>query len=253
MDSILRFEDVSLTYQSLDAETHAIESLSLDVGRGEFVVLLGPSGCGKSSVLSLAAGLLRPSAGRVLLKGRAVECPSDTVGYMLQHDHLFEWRTILQNAMLGLEVRGKAKEGRARVMQLLKTYGLYDFRNQKPSALSGGMRQRAALIRTLAPDPEILLLDEPFAALDYQTRLALSDEIAGIIREERKTALFVTHDISEAISIADRVLVFTSRPAKLKREFPITLSARSPLARRNLPAFREVFDAIWKEMDIHVA
>lgn len=252
MEPVLRFQDVGLVYQSLSAETVAIGDLSFAVQEGEFVAIVGPSGCGKSSVLSMAAGLIRPTSGRVMLRGEPIAGPSSAVGYMLQRDHLFEWRTILQNALLGLQIRGQLNEGRERVTRLMKTYGLYDFRNQRPSELSGGMRQRAALIRTLAINPQVLLLDEPFSALDYQTRLALSDEISAIIRKEKKTALFVTHDIAEAISIADRVLVLSRRPASLKLDETIELTGSAPLARRNEPAFQRYFDRIWKEMDVHV-
>jgi NitT/TauT family transport system ATP-binding protein len=171
---------------------------------------------------------------------------------MFQRDHLFEWRTVWQNVILGLQVRGKVRQGSARAAQLLKTYGLYDFRNQYPSELSGGMRERAALIRTLAVDPKLLLLDEPFSALDYQTRLALGDEISAIIRSEKKTALFVTHDIAEAISIADRVILLSKRPAVVKHSLIINMAGISPLSRRSQPAFQEYFHTIWKEMDVNV-
>jgi len=241
-----------LIYHSPDAETLAIKDLNLEVMPGEFVAIVGPSGCGKSTLLSMAAGLIRPSSGEILLEGEEVTGPSSAVGYMLQRDHLFQWRTIWQNVLLGLEVRGTVEEGKERALSLLKTYGLYEFRNQRPSELSGGMRQRVALIRTLAINPQILLLDEPFSALDYQTRLALGDEISSIIRTEKKTALFVTHDISEAISVADRVVVFSARPATVRRSISIDLPAASPLGRRSLPGFQEYFDTIWKELEIHV-
>lgn len=251
MEPIFCLRNVSLIYHSPDAETLAIKDLNLEVQPGEFVAIVGPSGCGKSTVLSLAAGLIRPSSGAVLLDGKEITGPSSAVGYMLQRDHLFEWRTIRQNVLLGLEVRGTVKEGKDRALSLLETYGLADFQNKRPSELSGGMRQRVALIRTLALDPQILLLDEPFSALDYQTRLTLSDEISTIIRTEKKTALFVTHDISEAISVADRVVVFSARPASVRCSIPIELEG-SPLQRRSLPQFRSYFDAIWKELEIHV-
>ncbi len=252
MEPILSMENVSLVYNSESAETVALSGLNLDVAEGEFLAIVGPSGCGKSSILSLIAGLIRPSAGAVRLMGREVTGPSSSIGYMFQRDHLFEWRTVWQNVILGLQVRGKASKGDDRVTELLKTYGLYEFRNQYPSELSGGMRQRAALIRTLAVDPKLLLLDEPFSALDYQTRLALGDEISAIIRNEKKTALFVTHDIAEAISIADRVVLLTKRPATVKHSLPIDMVGVSPLKRRGLPTFQDYFNTIWKEMDVHV-
>lgn len=251
MEPLLRIEGVSLRYHTPQGETLAIEDLNLTVNEGEFVVLAGPSGCGKSTILSMVAGLLRPSAGKIFLRGVEVDRPMKGIGYMLQRDYLFEWRTIWQNVALGLDVRGQ-KDGRARAEELLKRYGLYEFRSSRPSELSGGMRQRAALLRTLAIDPQILLLDEPFSALDYQTRLTLSDEIARIIRSEGRTALFVTHDISEAVSIADRVVVFSARPARVKLDLPIEMNAQTPLARRSDPEFRDYFDRIWKELETHV-
>ena len=249
MEPIFCLQNVSLIYHTPEAETLAIQDLNLEVAPGEFVAIVGPSGCGKSTVLSMAAGLLHPSSGKILLRGHEITGPSAATGYMLQRDHLFEWRTIWQNVLLGLEVRGAVESGQERAKALLKTYGLYDFRAQRPSALSGGMRQRVALIRTLAPDPEILLLDEPFSALDYQTRLMLGDEISAIIRREKKTALFVTHDISEAISVADRVVVFSARPASVRCSIPIDLDG-SPLERRGSPRFRDYFDRIWKELEL---
>ncbi len=252
MEPILSMENVSLVYNSENAETQAISGLSLDVAEGEFLAIVGPSGCGKSSILSLIAGLLRPSGGSVRLMGREVTGPSSSIGYMFQRDHLLEWRTVWQNVILGLQVRGKVSQGSDRAVQLLKTYGLYDFRNQYPSELSGGMRQRAALIRTLAVDPKLLLLDEPFSALDYQTRLSLGEEISAIIRNEKKTALFVTHDIAEAISIADRVILLTNRPATVQHSLAIDMAGISPLQRRGQPAFQDYFHTIWKEMDVHV-
>jgi NitT/TauT family transport system ATP-binding protein len=252
MEPILSIDNVSLAYNSESAETLALSGLSLDVAKGEFLAIVGPSGCGKSSILSLIAGLIRPGSGSVRLRGKVVTGPSSSIGYMFQRDHLFEWRTVWQNVLLGLQVRRMVPQGMDRAIQLLKTYGLYEFRNQYPSELSGGMRQRAALIRTLAADPELLLLDEPFSALDYQTRLALGDEISAIIRNEKKTALFVTHDIAEAISIADRVILLTKRPATVKRILTIDMPGISPLKRRKQPSFQDYFDTIWKEMDVHV-
>jgi NitT/TauT family transport system ATP-binding protein len=252
MEPILSLDNVSLVYNSENAETQALSGLNLQVAEGEFLAIVGPSGCGKSSILSLIAGLIKPSGGSVRLMGKEVTGPNSDIGYMFQRDHLFEWRTVWQNVILGLQVRGKVKQGSNRAAQLLKTYGLYDFRNQYPSELSGGMRQRAALIRTLAVDPKLLLLDEPFSALDYQTRLALGDEISAIIRSEKKTALFVTHDIAEAISIADRVILLSKRPAVVKHSLTIDMNGISPLRRRSQPAFQEYFHTIWKEMDVHV-
>lgn len=254
MKPILRFQDVSLAYESVRAETVAVRGLSFEVGEGEFLAIVGPSGCGKSTVLSMAAGLIRPDEGKVLLFDQEVRGPNTQIGYMLQRDHLFEWRSIMGNALLGLKVQGQVSEAaRARTAGLLKACGLSQFADRRPSELSGGMRQRAALARTLAPDPKILLLDEPFSALDYQTRLTLADEVHAIIKREQKTALFVTHDIAEAISLADRVLVLSSRPAAVRLSIPIELHSPTPFARRKHPGFQWYFNAIWKEMDENVA
>jgi NitT/TauT family transport system ATP-binding protein len=251
----LEMRNVGLSYHQVGGETEALRDLHLTVAAEEFVSIVGPSGCGKSTLLSLVAGLLRPTTGEVRIDGELVERPTAKVGYMLQHDHLFEWRTILDNALLGLEVRGRRDEvaGR-RVRAMLERYGLGGFEHYHPRQLSGGMRQRVALVRTLALDPQILLLDEPFAALDYQTRLALEDEIGHILREERKTVVLVTHDISESIAMSDRVVVLSHRPGTVVAEHAIQLglgdhSAMS--ARNESPAFRTYFSAIWKELDVH--
>ncbi len=243
--TLVEANDVCLTYHEPTAETRAIEHLSFQVNQGEFVSIVGPSGCGKTSILSLLAGLMKPSEGEIhIYDGKQP-------GYMLQRDHLLDWRTIEGNIMLGLEVKHMATpENRAYALSLLDTYGLSEFRHHYPRQLSGGMRQKVALIRTLATSPELLLLDEPFSALDYQTRLRVADEIHSILRREGKTAILVTHDISEAISMSDRVLVFSSRPATLKHEHSIHLSGdNTPLGRRNAPEFKDYFDMIWKELD----
>lgn len=247
---------VGLTYHQLHGETVALRDLNLTVDAEEFVSIVGPSGCGKSTLLSLVAGLLRPTTGEVRIDGELVERPTAKVGYMLQHDHLFEWRTILDNALLGLEVMGRRDRAAVRKVQgMLERYGLGGFENYYPRQLSGGMRQRVALVRTLAIDPDVLLLDEPFAALDYQTRLALEDEIGRILREERKTVVLVTHDISEAIAMSDRVVVLSHRPATVVAEHRIELGLKdhsAMSARNDSPAFRTYFAAIWKELNVHV-
>lgn len=204
-EKLVSMVNVNMTYQSLEGETPTLLDINLDVSEGEFIGIVGPSGCGKTTILSIIAGLIKPTSGEVFIEGKKVEGPSSKVGYMLQQDHLFEWRTITQNVLLGLEIQGKLNEkSKENVIRLLETYGLGEFKNHYPHQLSGGMRQRVALIRTLAINPKILLLDEPFSALDYQTRLALSDEIGTIIKKEKKTALLVTHDIAEAVSMSDR-------------------------------------------------
>ena len=249
---IVSFTGVSLYYQEPHAETAALSSLSFQVFPGELVAICGPSGCGKTTVLSLIAGLIAPSAGRVLVMG---EPPGNSahVGYMLQRDHLFEWRTVEENVLLGLEVRHQlTKERREAAFSLLARYGLGAFRRHYPAELSGGMRQKVALIRTLAFDPPLLLLDEPFSALDYQTRLHLADEMVAIIRNEGKSAILVTHDIAEAVSCADRVLVFSDRPAHVAFDHEIDLPRDiPPFARRALPPFQTYFNTIWKELDVH--
>lgn len=253
MKPIVKFENVCLIYHEPHGETLAIDRLNMQIEEGEFVAIVGPSGCGKTSMLSLLAGLIKPSSGTVSINGEAVSAPGERIGYMLQRDHLLDWRDIEGNIILGLEVKKQLTDkSRGRALKLLETYGLYEFKGHYPRQLSGGMRQKVALIRTLAFNPELLLLDEPFSALDYQTRLRVSDEMHNIIKKEHKTALLVTHDISEAISMADRVLVFTERPAKIKAEHIIELSApHSPIARRNAPEFKDYFDRIWKELDFY--
>jgi NitT/TauT family transport system ATP-binding protein len=255
MISVVEVHNVGMKYQSLNGEITAIENITLSVQDGEFVSIVGPSGCGKSTLLSIISGLLPSSSGTVLLLGEKVTGTSPKIGYMLQKDHLFEWRTILQNVMLGLEIRKavtpKAKE---QAHRLLETYGLFEFKNKFPNQLSGGMRQRVALIRTLVTNPQILLLDEAFSALDYQTRLAVNDDIYSIIKRENKTAILVTHDIGESISMADRVVVLSKRPGTVKTIYDIDLRMqnRTPLSSREAPEFQHYFQRIWKELDIHV-
>ncbi len=252
---VVELKNVSMNYHTLSGETQAIKNLSLDICNGEFVSIVGPSGCGKSTLLSLISGILKPTSGSIMVNGEPVTGPNGNVGYMLQKDHLFEWRTILKNATLGLEIKKKLnKETQADVERLFDEYGLTDFKNHFPKQLSGGMRQRAALIRTLATNPDILLLDEPFSALDYQTRLAISEEIWLIIKKEKKTAILVTHDISEAVASSDRIVVLTNRPAEIKNihEIALTCDIRTPITCREAPEFRHYFNTIWKELDVHV-
>ena len=250
---IVNVQHLDLIYQSPDGQVEALRDVSLAVAEGEFVSIVGPSGCGKSTLLSVIAGLEKPTAGAVSVDGEAVTAPSPKIGYMPQKDQLFPWRTIWANVTLGPELRREGRrEGQARARTLLERYGLSEFSHKTPGQLSGGMRQRCALIRTLATDPKILLLDEPFSALDYQTRLAVSADIYAIIRREGKTALLVTHDISESVSLSDRVVVLSRRPAAVRAVHDLTeLKGLPPLERRDHPAFRRYFNAIWKELDSH--
>ena len=247
MESILELQDISHSYHGMEGETTALAHLSFSLKQGDFVSIVGPSGCGKSTLLSIISGLIPPDSGKVILNG-------SHIGYMLQKDHLLEWRSVYRNVILGLEVQHKvSSETRDKAHKLLKQYGLEQFANAKPSELSGGMRQRVALIRTLILKPDLLLLDEPFSALDYQTRLAVGDDIGQIIRRENRTAILVTHDLAEAISLGDRVIVLTERPASVKTIVPIVFPAEknTPLLRRNTSEFNEYFHAIWKELNVH--
>lgn len=254
MEPLLEVRNVCLSYHSMTGETPALSHISFHLLPGEFLAIVGPSGCGKSTLLNLIAGLLEPEEGSITIKGRPVSSQSCRIGYMLQKDHLLEWRTIYKNILLGLEIRRERSRERLNdIEEMLHTYGLDKFRNAYPSQLSGGMRQRAALIRTLALKPELLILDEPFSALDYQTRLSVSDDIGRILRAEKKPAILVTHDIAEAISMADRIVVLSARPATVKKIIPIDFSMknRTPLECRNAPEFKDYFNLIWKELNVH--
>lgn len=243
MKEVLRFENVSMHYHSKQGETAALQEVSFSVSEGEFVAIIGPSGCGKTTLLSLAAGLLSPTEGKVIN-------PGCSFGYMLQKDELFPWRTIEKNIFLPLEVKKtNTPEHRSRALELAEKYGLKQFLKNYPSSLSGGMRQRAALIRTLAVDPDVLLLDEPFSALDYQTRLSVCDDVYKIIRNEKKTALLITHDISEAISVADKIFVLSKRPAKIVAEHLLSFPENEPLKRRENKEFSHWFELLWKELN----
>ena len=247
---LLEFKDVSLTYHTKTGETLAAEHMSFSVSEGEFVAVIGPSGCGKTTVLSLAAGLLKPSSGEVLVYGKPPARGAEYLGYMLQKDELFPWRSVESNIVLPLEIkRMNTPERRKQALALAEKYGLGGFLKHLPDQLSGGMRQRAALIRTLAADPELLLLDEPFSALDYQTRLSVCDDVYNIIRSEKKTAILVTHDISEAISVADRILVLSARPARVVAAHKLGFGSTVPLKRRESPQFSGWFETLWRELN----
>ena len=244
MKEVLKFERVEMRYHTKNGETVAVKDLSFSVKQGEFLAVVGPSGCGKTTLLSLAAGLLKPSAGKI-------ENGGVTFGYMLQKDELFPWRTIEKNVFLPLEIqRRNTPERRQKVLSLAEKYGLKDFLKSFPRELSGGMRQRAALIRTLAAEPDVLLLDEPFSALDYQTRLNVCDDVYRIIKSEKKTAVLITHDISEAVSVADEAIVLSRRPATLVAEYALPFGEETTLKRRENPAFSLWFERLWKDLNV---
>lgn len=289
---MLELQNVGLTYFSQQGEIEAVKDINIKVPDGEFVAILGPSGCGKTTILSLISGLLTPTKGKILLNGSPISKHDNKTGYMFQKDHLFEWRKVLKNIQLGLEIRkkylinkfknewlennkfevpknffnkikfkiwqynqikkyvkSKLKEEYEYANNLLKKYGLWEFRNHYPNQLSGGMRQRVALIRTLALKPDILLLDEPFSALDYQTRLNLCDDVSKIIKNENKTAILVTHDITEALSMANIIIVLSKRPGTIKSVHVLNIDSNlTPLQRRESGSFLGYFDKIWREL-----
>lgn len=259
MREILELRDVSLTYQASNGEVEALKKISFTAEEGELIGIVGPSGCGKSTLLSLIAGLECPTEGTVRIGGEPVKGVSPKIGYMLQKDNLLSWRSIRRNVLLGLEIRGMLGADNCDYADhLLRTYDLWEFRDKYPSQLSGGMRQRAALIRTLATRPELLLLDEAFSALDYQTRLAVTDDVFHILKSEKKTALMVTHDIPEGISMSDRIVVLTPRPGQVRQIHDLDFlspdgKGMPPLERRNSPRFGNYFNIIWKELDDHAS
>lgn len=249
MNEILKFDNVTYFYQTKDDEIFALDNINFNVFEEEFVSIVGPSGCGKTTILSLIAGLLKPSSGNVYLDG-SNKIDTKKIGYMFQRDMLFDWRSVWKNITLGLELQ-KPKNLDEKLQfaeELLKKYSLYNFKNKKPRSLSGGMRQRVALIRTLVMEPKLLLLDEPFSALDYQTRLSLCDDVYEIIKSEKKTAILVTHDITEAISMSDKIIVLSSRPARIKDEINLDLIGETPLKKREDSSFSGYFEKIWREL-----
>lgn len=244
--NVLKIKNLKKTYHTKNKEILAVEDFSLNLKEGEFVSIVGPSGCGKSTILSILAELDNKSFGDIELTEKT------RIGYMLQQDALFDFRTVLDNCLLGLEInKNLTNETKNYVLNLLKIYGLKDFINSYPATLSGGMRQRVALIRTLATKPDILLLDEPFSALDYQTRLAVSDDVYKIIKNEKKTVIMVTHDLAEAISLADKVIVLSKRPCRIKKIYDIKLTNKStPIENRKAKEFADYYEKIWKELDV---
>lgn len=248
-NTLLKIEHLKKVYHDKKGEIEAVLDFTLDIYDKEFIVIVGPSGCGKSTILSILAGLEPKSSGEVEVSKHEL-----IMGYMLQKDSLFPWLTILDNCLLGLKTNKiLTKENKDRVIRLLDTYGLKEFKDKYPDSLSGGMRQRVALIRTLAINPDILLLDEPFSALDYQTRLALSDDVYQIIKQEGKTAIMISHDLGESVSLADRIIVLTKRPSVIKNIYQIELTNKStPIENRKCKEFAEYYDKIWRDLDVHI-
>lgn len=245
---LLKIHNLSKNYHTKQGETMAIKDLSLDIYQNEILAIVGPSGCGKSTLLSILANLETKTSGEIIKKDNY------KIGYMLQTDSLFPWLTVLENTLIGLEIeKNKTKENIENTINLLKKYGLYEFKDSYPSSLSGGMKQRVALIRTLATNPDLILLDEPFSALDYQTRLSLSNDMYNIIKNENKTAILITHDIGEAVSVASRVIVLTKRPCSVKNIYEIKLDNRTnPIDNRKDIKFNYYFDMIWRDLDVHI-
>lgn len=250
MTHLLELKDISLNYHTLKDETEAIKNVSMYVDNKEFISIVGPSGCGKTTLLSIIAGILKPSGGSVLLNGKPIAEYKNKIGYMFQRDQLFEWRTVLQNIQLGLEItHDKAPQNKAYLTELIEKYGLKEFANKYPHHLSGGMRQRVALIRTLVLHPEILLLDEPFGALDYQTRKTVIQDVSSIIAREEKTSILVTHDLSEAVSLSDRIIVLSKRPSIVKATFKTNLRQIPSIEeRKRTDEYKEIVDKIWEEL-----
>ena len=258
--TILQLKDINLVYHSENSQTHTLKNINLSIEKGDFVSIVGPSGCGKTSMLSLISGIISATSGEIFLNGKKVDSVNTDTKYMFQKDHLFQWRTVEQNIYLGLEIeylRNKKNDKNAKkifedkkkyALNLLEKYGLKEFKDNYPNQLSGGMKQRVALIRTLALNPQLLLLDEPFSAIDFQNRLKLCDDVSNIIKQEGKTAILVTHDIGEAISMSNKVIVLSKRPATIKNIHLIDLGDGTPFEKRELPKFNQYFDDIWKEL-----
>lgn len=245
MNNLLTVNGLSKTYYSKNGETMAVDNISFEINKNDFIGIVGPSGCGKSSILNIISLLDKDYKGTLTFKDNI------SVGYMFQEPVLFSWLTVLDNALLGLKISKKlTKKTKKYTISLLKKYGLYEFKDKYPSSLSGGMKQRVALIRTLALNPDILLLDEPFSALDYQTRLKVSDDVYNIIKQEEKTVLIVTHDISEAISMCTKIIILSQRPAKIKKTLNISLNTEAgPIEKRKSRLFSKYYEEIWKEID----
>lgn len=247
-DSLIKISNLSKSYYTLNGEVEALKNLNLEIKEGEFVCIVGSSGCGKSTLMAILMGIEEKSSGNIIWNK-----VNPIIGYMLQNDALFPWLTIKENALLGLKVLNRLnKSNELKTINLLKNYGLGGFLDKYPKELSGGMRQRVALIRTLALDPDILLLDEPFSALDYQTRLVVSKDVSSIIKKQNKTVIMITHDIAEAISLADRVIVFSKRPGKVKKIYEMKYDTSDPILKRSTKEFNDYYQMVWKDLDVNV-
>ena len=253
-ETVLAAKQARVVYnEDTDTAVEAVRDITLELRKGEILALVGPSGCGKTTLFNAIAGLIPLQGGQVTVGGKQVEKANGHVGYMLQKDLLLPWRSVIDNVTLGLEIRGRPKsEARKIAQDLINRYGLSGFENSKPSGLSGGMRQRAALMRTLAFDPEVILLDEPFSALDFQTRILLQADVKRIIRDEGRSVILITHDIGEAISMANRIVVLTNRPATVKsvHETPWSGDESDPVAIRDRPEYQKLFSTIWEELEL---
>ena len=252
MMSLLEIRNINMNYHKKDGVTEALKNINFTVEREEFISIIGPSGCGKSTLLNIISGLLTPSSGEVIYNDPEVKNNLDKMGYMFQRDFLFPWLTVKENVMLGLKLKKVyTKENIEFAHQLLKNYGLEKFENHKPTELSGGMRQRVALIRTLVLKPEVLLLDEPFSALDYQSRLNVTDDVYEIIKREKKTAIMVTHDLGEAITMSNRVIILSSRPATIKKDVKIVFERNElkPFDKREEKEYNKYFKELWGELE----
>ncbi len=248
MNNILKINNLSKKYHTQDGEITAIKDINININKGDFISLVGSSGCGKSTLLNIIAGLEKPSTGQISFSNNM------KIGYMFQSDCLFPWLTIYENCLVGLKIQKiNTKENQEYVLSLLKKYYLFDFKDKYPNCLSGGMKQRVALIRTLAVKPDIILLDEPFSALDYQSRLAISNDVYEILKKEKQTAIMVTHDLAECVSMSDKVYVLSKRPCTIKNIYTIILNNPSnPINNRKDKKFMEYYDQIWKDLDINV-
>lgn len=252
MTNFLQVSGISHCFFSKEKASLVLENIHLHAEKGEFTSFLGPSGCGKTTLLSVIAGLLKPIEGTVTVDGERITKPTSSIGYMLQQDYLFPWKTIEENITVGLSItKTYSKETKDRVLSLLEEVGLQGTEKQYPRELSGGMRQRAALVRTLATNPKILLLDEPFSALDYQTKLKLEELVFSMLKEYNKTSVLVTHDIEEAIAMSDRIFLMQAKPGKIAKVFsvPHTIRNLSPFQARQHPDFPSIFQSIWKELN----